>query len=706
MWPAWVSRDRLISGGDVLLQYYPVQYFFRQALSQGDFPFWNPYTFSGVPAFANLNLGFSYPPHWALLWMHPIQGVNWLIGTHVVLAGVAAAWCAGRLGASKEGQFLSGIAYALGSAAVARIWSGAMPFVEVNVWLAVATGLTTRILERRNAVYLAVAVALLILAGQAEIYLFCLWWLPLFAAFSTRRRQPTAVISAVLLVGIALAVGLGLVAFQVLPFRELISVSYRQKGLTWDAATGWSLPPWQLLEVLSPTIFGDPRGSYWPDEGHHWHEQLLYVGIVPLLAAVWPHGRRRWVCLSLAAIALALAFGRYAPWYASVLNVLPGYGSFRGPSKHLTLAALALALAAGLGIHRLRGHRVAATAVGAAMLLFVASLTTEQWLHHWISILGGSDKLIQQSLPTSAAAFMRSGLEGASVILALAAVATLLPAPWSVRSLILLATLELAVTLHPFRINPTDPNGLLAEAQPLRGQTRAAWVGAGGAGLANYGPLINVTQPDGYLPLFNVEYGNLTTGADQPVIVEVGRADNPAIPLLGYSTIVDARQRTVTVMSPPPPRAWVARCVWPGGGREVRDPDFPRHECIARSTAPGREQPVPPGPASILAERPGWVMLVADGPGWLVTTEPWYPGWTASIEGQPTVLEPVDGALVGVELPEGTHTVTISYRPAGLELGLLISVGSALLLAALLKMNAGGEMLATFLGSLGRRLLR
>jgi uncharacterized membrane protein YfhO len=42
-------------------------------------------------------------------------------------------------------------------------------------------------------------------------------------------------------------------------------------------------------------------------------------------------------------------------------------------------------------------------------------------------------------------------------------------------------------------------------------------------------------------------------------------------------------------------------------------------------------------------------------------------------------VEPVDGALVGVELPPGRHLVTISYRPAGLDRGLMLS-GLALLM--------------------------
>ena len=91
-------------------------------------------------------------------------------------------------------------------------------------------------------------------------------------------------------------------------------------------------------------------------------------------------------------------------------------------------------------------------------------------------------------------------------------------------------------------------------------------------------------------------------------------------------------------------------------------------------------------------------MIAAEGPGWLVTSVPWYPGWSASIDGQSAVAEAVDGALVGMELPTGTHTVRISYRPAGLELGTLISISSVLTLAAVASVSLGSKRVATLLG--------
>ena len=70
--------------------------------------------------------------------------------------------------------------------------------------------------------------------------------------------------------------------------------------------------------------------------------------------------------------------------------------------------------------------------------------------------------------------------------------------------------------------------------------------------------------------------------------------------------------------------------------------------------------------------------MEAEGPGWLVTVQPWYPGWAAWVNGRSVPVEVVDGALVGVPLPAGTHTVILRYTPAGFEQGLLLSLVAVL----------------------------
>ena len=94
MAPAWVSTDLLVVGGDVLVIHYPWFVLWRDALAAGEFPFWNPYSFTGIPAFATLQAGYGYPPHWLLTPLPAILAINWLVALHVILAGLGAAYCA------------------------------------------------------------------------------------------------------------------------------------------------------------------------------------------------------------------------------------------------------------------------------------------------------------------------------------------------------------------------------------------------------------------------------------------------------------------------------------------------------------------------------------------------------------------------------------------------------------------------------------
>lgn len=683
MAPAWVTTGLLVVGGDVHVIHYPWFVLWRDALAAGEFPFWNPYSFSGIPAFATLQAGYGYPLHWLLTPFPPILAINWLVGLHVLIAGLGAAWTAGRLGASREGQVLAGLSYALGSAMVARMWAGHLSFLEANAWLPLATGLALDVNDRRRVVLLALVVALMTLAGQPEIVIFALWWLPHWAGLFAARGGRRKVVPAVALTALAMLLGGALAAFQMLPVLEVLGISNRQARMEWDFRTAASLPLWHLFELFGPLSFGDPRGGYWPGPHYEWHERLLYVGIVPLLAAGFLQGRKRWLCWGSVVIAVALAFGGYAPWYPLV-ELLPGYANLRIPSKHLVLAALALALAAGVGLDRLHGKRAAGVAVVLAAVVAILGSTMDLWMPALAALSGGSELLTSQARRALAAGTSAPVLV-AVIVLVLAALVMRMPATWPRRSiLVALAGTELILVLQPFRLRPADPAQIVADSAVFRTYRRAALVGDGAPVLANYGPVTRVQQPGGYVSLFSAEYMTLVTGrSNAKVEIEVQRDAVPILYLLGYEAVIDRRGGRDAVLELSPPRAWVSRCTWPGGAREAREAEFPRQSCVTRRAAPVREPPVDPGIATIVAEGNSWLTVEAEGPGWLVTTRPWYPGWTAQAGGVALPTEPVDGALVGVALPAGQHAVTISYRPSGLTLGLIVSGLAALILATL-----------------------
>jgi uncharacterized membrane protein YfhO len=69
--------------------------------------------------------------------------------------------------------------------------------------------------------------------------------------------------------------------------------------------------------------------------------------------------------------------------------------------------------------------------------------------------------------------------------------------------------------------------------------------------------------------------------------------------------------------------------------------------------------------------------------GLLVLSEVYYPAWKAYVDGQPVPLFVADGALRGVPVPVGEHTVELRFESETLRAGLLVSGAAALLLGIL-----------------------
>ena len=68
-------------------------------------------------------------------------------------------------------------------------------------------------------------------------------------------------------------------------------------------------------------------------------------------------------------------------------------------------------------------------------------------------------------------------------------------------------------------------------------------------------------------------------------------------------------------------------------------------------------------------------------PAFLVTSETFYPGWRAWVDGRETTLRMTNAAFRGLEVEAGHHRVAMRFRPTILYKGTAVSL-VALLLAA------------------------
>jgi Bacterial membrane protein YfhO len=66
----------------------------------------------------------------------------------------------------------------------------------------------------------------------------------------------------------------------------------------------------------------------------------------------------------------------------------------------------------------------------------------------------------------------------------------------------------------------------------------------------------------------------------------------------------------------------------------------------------------------------------SEGGGRFVLIEQFYPGWRASIDGNPTPIERWHDAFQSVMIPPGAHQVRFTFRSGSLRLGAIVSVVS------------------------------
>jgi hypothetical protein len=83
------------------------------------------------------------------------------------------------------------------------------------------------------------------------------------------------------------------------------------------------------------------------------------------------------------------------------------------------------------------------------------------------------------------------------------------------------------------------------------------------------------------------------------------------------------------------------------------------------STCPGEDR------ATLVHSEFNHVLIKAEMQcqGLVVLSENWYPGWTATVDGQPATIWEAYTVIRGVEVPAGPHQIEMHYHPLSVTLG-------------------------------------
>ena len=131
-----------------------------------------------------------------------------------------------------------------------------------------------------------------------------------------------------------------------------------------------------------------------------------------------------------------------------------------------------------------------------------------------------------------------------------------------------------------------------------------------------------------------------------------------------------------------PGSAWVVGSLWQLPSDEavlggLAGPGFdPRSEAIVRGDA-GQGVELPNGSTAgrawLAGARGGSLDVRAEGPGLLVVAEGWSPGWSATVDGEPTRVLRVNHAQLGLVLQRGLHRVVLRHVSPGWRAGLWLA---------------------------------
>ena len=729
-WPvvagqAWIPRG----GGDLVSFVYPMYRFAAQSLHSGELPLWNPFLYAGAPFLADNQSGLFYPPNLLLFLFNPkpsYRAIEGLVLFHFWLAGTSLYLCLrGWRPKDRIAVFpavLGALAFMFSDLFITHI--GNLNLNAVIAWLPLALLGLHRAIEAngwqaqlRWALFGGLVVSVSTLAGHGQMtfmvgtFLGCYGVFRAIVGWNGRFLIHLASIGTVGIAGAALAL---------LPAVLLIPHTVRA-GFDFAQSTNYSLPLAGLVGLLAPDFYGRGFLGFWGD----WPRvEVGYAGVLPWLLLPLPFllGKtRQALFFGLAGLLfLLLALGGNAPLYGWLFGWLPTV-PFQVPARFIVLTNLCLAMLAAFGLDALMALQRASGMVprmvprmaprmarlkedkspalkklggwvlGTAVLLTIFGVG----LNGQAGQLGvlRPDKVGQ--METAVRTFALLG--GVSWLLLAASAQQWLPRKWMALAAVLLLSVDLIGLGRNVEIEPNDPTpGFAAESpalafvqadssffrveidseqwQPSLGQIERLY---DISGVFNPLQLANYSVYNGSLgfrgsPLYNllgVKYVVASKGPppgdttflipvfedDPKVTVYLNTLALPRISLLYQAQVVPDKDDVFTA---------------------VHDPNFDPSQTIILEG--GKPLTGEPAPAELLLLRYDLnetaVQVRSTQPAYLLLTDMSAPGWTAKIDGQPTVIETANYAFRAVFVPAGQHEVQFHYVPPGWWVGLALSL--------------------------------
>ncbi len=365
-------------------QVYPVQNYAAVETNKGNFPHWNPYTFGGMPFYADPQVGYFYPMN-RLMGLFVNDGqlsskvVELFIILHFLIAQLAMFFFLRYIKRSEIASIIGAIGYSFSMIFIAHVFHPMM--IYQFAWFPLAFMLFKKALDKQCfmcGLWSGLVWAMIFHAGhpQTTIYLlmivvaYFLW--DLIAKLRKHEFEVGQSVGKFVLIAVMVGViASGLYMVQLLPTRELQDNAVRSE-MSYDNTAEGSMEIKQILQMAVPKIFGHVMGDnprdradenfhlkiddnfapyyyYW-DTAFFFGVAILFLGLIALRSQI--KKRMPAFMLFIGLFGLAYALGNNFILHP-ILNKLPVLDYFRMPARILIMLVFAFSTLAAFGFDSL-----------------------------------------------------------------------------------------------------------------------------------------------------------------------------------------------------------------------------------------------------------------------------------------------------------------------------------------------------------------
>ncbi len=341
--------------------------FIRSEILKGNFPFWNPYIFYGMPTIPTLQIGLY--PFFLLLILIPTKFfLNYWIIIHSIIAGIGMFALVNRIINDRKIALFSAVSYLLSSIYFGYIYSGHLSKVVIFSILPLFFLYLREIFINpsfKNALFLTLFTTLIALSAHVQMIYYLIIFTfayAIYQLFFLFKTEPKKTISVILFGIFALLLSTIIFLGQFLPIYDY-TINYSQRGQIEDYnfAITWSLG-WQ--DFVSTFIGGFSGFSIESPYSHYWGPNPFkinaeYIGVVVFLLFILSflnkteNRLRNFLIFSFILFSI-ISLGGSTPLYKFIWQILPAYQKFRAPSMAFYISVFSAILISAITIKNIK----------------------------------------------------------------------------------------------------------------------------------------------------------------------------------------------------------------------------------------------------------------------------------------------------------------------------------------------------------------